>query len=129
MALGDNNEVSNAQIMHSIGQLTGSVQALHQGLTARIEDMRADIRRLDQASNDRMNRIEDNLSKQISDQGETLNKRIDDLNTEVGTKITGLGTRVTKLEETDKEIIKKVAYVSGASGVLVAVGVELLKRI
>ncbi|MDD2722201.1 MAG: hypothetical protein PHH47_12935 [Gallionella sp.] len=129
----DKQGVSNAQIMHSIGQLTGSVQALHQGLTARIEDMRADIRRLDQASNDRMNRIEDNLAQQIAVQGDALNKRIDGLETNVGDKISGLGTRVAALEDEDKKIIEKVAKLSalggGVGGALAAAAVELIKHI
>lgn len=122
MEKNNNNEVSNAQIMHSIGQLTGSVQALHQGLTARIEDMRADIRRLDEASSNRMNRIEDNLTKQITDQGDALNKRID-----------GIGTRVTSLENEDKKMIEKVARISGigggVGGALAAAAVEIIKRV
>lgn len=125
--------VSNAQIMRSIGELTGSVQALHQGLTARIEDMRADIRRLDQASSDRMNRIEDNLTDKIKEQGDSLNKRIDDLEANVGDKIKGLGTRVTALENEDKKIIEKVAKLSalggGVGGALAAAAVELIKHI
>jgi len=125
--------VSNAQIMHSIGQLTGSVQALHQGLTARIEDMRADIRRLDLPSNDRMNRIDDNLAQQIADQGAAMNKRIDGLEKNVGDKISGLGTRVTALEAEDKKIIEKVATMSamggGVGGALVTAAVEILKRV
>ncbi|WP_237560245.1 hypothetical protein [Ferriphaselus sp. R-1] len=129
----DSGGVSNAQIMRSIGELTGSVQALHQGLTARIEDMRADIRRLDQASNDRMNRIEDNLTDKIKDQGDGINKRIDDLELNVGDKIKGLGTRVTALENEDKKIIEKVAKLSalggGVGGALAAAMVELIKHI
>ena len=39
----------NAQIMHGLGQLTGAVNALQQGLTARIEDIRSDIRRIEEA--------------------------------------------------------------------------------
>lgn len=128
----NNNEVSNAQIMHSIGQLTGSVQALHQGLTARIEDIRADISRLDRASNERMSRIEDNLAKQITDQGESINKRIDGLETSVNEKFKGLGTRVTALEQEDKKMIEKVAKLSavggGLGGALAAAAVELIKR-
>lgn len=128
----NNNEVSNAQIMHSIGQLTGSVQALHQGLTARIEDIRADISRLDRASNERMSRIEDNLAKQITDQGESINKRIDGLETSVNEKFNGLGTRVTALEQEDKKMIEKVAKLSavggGLGGALAAAAVELIKR-
>jgi len=132
MALGDNNEVSNAQIMHSIGQLTGSVEAMHAGLTARIEDIRKDIDRLDKASNARMDRIEDNLTKQIADQGEVMNKRIDGLDKNVGEKLSSLGTRVTALENEDKKMIEKVARISGigggVGGALAAAAVELIKR-
>lgn len=132
MAANNNNEVSNAQIMHSIGQLTGSVQALHQGLTARIEDIRADISRLDRASNERMSRIEDNLAKQITDQGESINNRINGLETSVNEKFKGLGTRVTALEQEDKKMIEKVAKLSavggGLGGALAAAAVEIIKR-
>jgi DNA anti-recombination protein RmuC len=119
--------------MHSIGQLTGSVQALQIGLTSRIEDIRADIRRLDEQSNKRMDRIEDNLSKQITDQGEVLNKRIDGLEDNVGEKFKGLGTRVTSLETEDKKIIEKVARLSaiggGVGGALAAAAVEIIKHV
>lgn len=132
MGANNNNEVSNAQIMHSIGQLTGSVQALHQGLTARIEDIRADISRLDRASNERMSRIEDNLAKQITDQGESINNRINGLETSVNEKFKGLGTRVTALEQEDKKMIEKVAKLSavggGLGGALAAAAVEIIKR-
>lgn len=132
--MGENNngDVSNAQIMHSIGQLTGTVQAMHQGMTARLEDMRADIRRLDAASNERMNRIEDNLAQQISTQGVALNQRINDLEANVGDKVKGLGTRVSALEAEDKKIIENVAKMSalggGVGGALVTAAVELIKH-
>lgn len=129
----NNDEVSNAQIMHSIGLLTGSVQALNEGLTTRIEDIRADIRRLDEASNNRMNQIEDNLTQQIADQGAAANKRIDGLETSVNEKFKGLGTRVTALEAEDKKMIEKVAKLSamggGIGGALAAAAVELIKHI
>lgn len=120
---GEEKEVvSNAQIMHSIGQLTGTVQAMHQGMTARLEDMREDIRRIEQASKEQMNRVEDNLARQITDQGEMLNKRMD-----------GIGTRVSALEAEDKKIIEKVAKLSalggGVGGALAAAAVEIIKRI
>lgn len=132
MAENNNGDVSNAQIMHSIGQLTGTVQAMHQGMTARLEDMRADIRRLDAASNERMNRIEDNLAQQISTQGVALNQRINDLEANVGEKVKGLGTRVSALEAEDKKIIENVAKMSalggGVGGALVTAAVELIKH-
>jgi len=133
MMSGNNNDgVSNAQIMHSIGQLTGTVQAMHQGMTARLDDMRRDIRRIEQNSKDQMIRVEDNLSKQISTQGEVLNKRIDDLDASVSEKVKGLSTRVTNLEAEDKKIIENVAKMSalggGVGGALVTAAVELIKH-
>jgi len=112
----------NGQIMHSIGQLTGAIQSMHQGLTARIEDIKDDIRRLDNASNARMDRIEENMVRQIHEQGASTNKRLD-----------GLGDRVSSLEKEDKIMIREIAKYSamggGASAALVAGVVELLKRI
>ncbi len=129
----NNNDVSNAQIMHSIGQLNGTLNAMNQGLTARIEDIRKDIDRLDKASNARMDRIEDNLKSQIDTQGESMGKRIDGLEKTVSEKISGLGTRVTALESEDKKMIEKVARLSafggGVGGALAAGAVELIKRL
>ncbi len=136
----ENKGVDNAQIMHSIGQLTGAVQGMQQGLTARIDDIRQDIRRLDQANNDRMDRIETSLGQKIAEQGDAINRRIDDvagqvksLEVNVGKRIDGLGSRVTSLETEDKRIIEKVARMSamggGIGGALVAAAVELIKRI
>jgi len=108
-------------IMRSIGQLTGSVETMHQSLTARIGDIKEDIRRLDGASNERMNRMEGSLTRQITEQGEAINKRVD-----------GLETRVSDLEKEDKGMIREIAKFSamggGAGGALVAAAVELLKR-
>lgn len=120
MADGDKSN-DNAQVMHSLGQLTGAVQAMHQGLTARIEDIRADVRRMEAASADRMDRIEN-----------TLGNRIDRLETSVTENIDKLGNRVTALEVEDKRIIEKVAKLSavggGVGGALAAAAVELIKR-
>lgn len=128
----DSDRRDNSQVMHSLGQLTGAVNAMHQGLTARIEDMRDDIRRLDQASNARMDRIEESLGRQISTQGEVTGKRIDDLENNVNGKIAGIGTRVTNLEAEDKRLIEKTAKLSalggGVGGALAAAAVELIKR-
>lgn len=111
----------NGQIMHSIGQLTGAVNAMHQGLTARIEDIKADIRRLDTASSERMDRIETSLGN-----------RIDNLEQSVGKRIDGLGTRVATLEAEDKRLIEKTAKLSalggGVGGALAAAAVEIIKR-
>lgn len=122
MAQDESDRRDNSQIMHSIGQLTGAVQAMHQGLTARIEDIKADIRRMELAQSERMDRIEDSLGQ-----------RIDNLETSVGKRIDSLGTRVTNLEAEDKRLIEKTAKLSalggGVGGALAAAAVELIKRI
>lgn len=120
--MSTNAPTDHAQVMHSIGQLNGSVQAMHQGLTARIEDIKGDIRRLEQAQGERMTRIEENLGQ-----------RIDNLETSVGKRIDGLGTRVSNLEAEDKRLIEKTAKLSalggGVGGALAAAAVELIKRL
>jgi t-SNARE complex subunit (syntaxin) len=114
--------INNGQIMHSIGQLTGAIQAMHQGLTARIEDIKDDIKRLDNASNMRMDRIEESLVRQIHEQGDSTNQRID-----------GLDKRMGDLEKEDKLMIREItkySFMGGStSAALVAGIVELLKRI
>jgi len=121
MEQNESGSRDNSQIMHSIGQLTGAVQAMHQGLTARIEDIKADIRRMESAQSERMDRIEDSLGQ-----------RIDNLESSVGKRIDGLGTRVTNLEAEDKRLIEKTAKLSalggGVGGAMAAVAVELIKR-
>jgi|CXWL01.1.fsa_nt_gi tetrahydromethanopterin S-methyltransferase subunit G len=118
----DKQGVTNAQIMHSIGQLSGSVQAMHQGMTARIEDIRADIRRMEQSTNERIVRVEDHLSTQIKTQGEHLNKRVDDVD-----------KRVLELEKEDKQLIAKVSKIGvlggGISGALTAAITEIIKHL
>lgn len=120
----DNEKLSNndAQLMHGMGQLAGAVTALQHGLTARIEDIRSDIRRIEEAQTERLNHVENNLSNQITQLREDVNKRID-----------GLGTRVSNLEAEDKRLIEKTAKLSavggGVGGALAAVAVELIKRI
>ena len=121
MAQDESDRRDNSQIMHSIGQLTGAVQAMHQGLTARIEDIKSDIRRMELAQSERMDRIEDSLGQ-----------RIDNLETSVGKRIDSLGTRVSNLESEDKRLIEKTAKLSalggGVGGALAAAAVELIKR-
>lgn len=108
-------------IMHGLGQLSGKVEAMHQAATTRMEDIRADIKRLELATNERINRVETNLSAQLRDQGEQLSKRVD-----------GLGSRVTSLEAEDKRLIEKVAKVSAVggsiSGGLIAGAIEIIKH-
>lgn len=116
------HHVDLTQINRSIGELTGAVKAMHEGTTARIEDIRKDIARLEQSTNDRMTRTEQTLSNQIREQGENLNKRID-----------GLGTRVANLEAEDKKLIAKTAQLGalggGVGGALAAGAVELIKHL
>lgn len=120
--MNTNAPTDHAQVMHSIGQLTGAVHSMHQGLTARIDDIKGDIRRLEQAQSERMNRIEENLTGQISQVRDDVNKRID-----------GLSGRVTNLESEDKRLIEKTAKLSalggGVGGALAAAAVEIIKRI
>lgn len=122
MANDQPNSADTAQIMHSIGKLTGAVESMHSGLTARIEDIKDDIRRLEKAQGERMTRIEENLTAQIGQVRDDVNKRVD-----------SLGTRVTSLEAEDKRLIEKTAKLSalggGVGGALAAGLVELIKRL
>lgn len=111
----------HAQVMYSIGQLTGTVNSMNQGMNARFEDVKGTIQGLEKAQGERMTRIEDNLSAKIDQVREDVNKRID-----------GLGTRVTNLEAEDKRLIEKTAKLSalggGIGGALAAAAVEIIKR-
>lgn len=122
MALEDSDRRDNSQIMHSIGQLTGAVTALQQGLTARIEDIRQDIRRIEEAQTERLDHVEKNLADQIGQLREDVNKQMNSLD-----------NRVTSLEREDKRLIEKTAKLSavggGVGGMLAAAAVELIKRI
>lgn len=128
MANDQPNSADTAQIMHSIGQLTGAVTALNQGLTARIEDIRQDIRRIEHAQTERLDRVENNLVAQIDQVREDVNKRFDG----VSKSFDSLGSRVTNLEAEDKRLIEKTAKLSavggGVGGALAAVAVEIIKR-
>jgi hypothetical protein len=122
-------DVSNAQIMHALGQLAGSVSANHQGVTARVEDIRRDIVRIETATREQINRMEDSVSKQITAQGVAFEQRIGGLEKSLGDKVSSLSSRVTDLEKSEKNMLYKIGYVSGAAGVLVAGTVELLKHL
>ncbi|MGB7650903.1 MAG: hypothetical protein WBL62_06895 [Gallionella sp.] len=122
-------DVSNAQIMHALGQLAGSVSANHQGVTARVEDIRRDIVRIETATREQINRMEDSVSKQITAQGVAFEQRIGGLEKVLGDKVSSLSTRVSDLEKSEKTMLHKIGYVSGAAGVLVAGAVELLKHL
>lgn len=119
--------------MHSLGQLTGAVNAMHQGLTARIEDIRADIRRVEETQSSRMDRIEDSLVQRIDNVETNVGNRITEISDSISKRIDGLGTRVSNLEAEDKKIIEKVAKMSalggGVGGALVTAAVELIKHI
>jgi t-SNARE complex subunit (syntaxin) len=124
--MSDNNPMNTApadiaQLNHAIGQLTGAVQAMHTGLTARIADIRADIHRMETAHANRMDRMESTFTQQVEAVEDRLVKRLD-----------GLGSRVTALEAEDKKLIEKTAKLSavggGVGGALAAVAVELIKR-
>lgn len=109
-------------IMHGLGKLSGQVEEMHKATTLRIEDIRADIKRIEAATREDISRVETSLSDQIREQGEALGKRVD-----------GLGSRVTNLEAEDKRLIEKVARVSAlggsVSGGLIAGAIELIKHI
>ena len=44
-----NNNEHNAQVMHMLGQLTGEVRTMHTGMTARMQDIKDEIKRLEEA--------------------------------------------------------------------------------
>jgi uncharacterized protein YPO0396 len=116
-----NKPTDMGQVMHSIGQLTGAVQAMHTGLTSRIEDIRKDIHRIESAQIQRMDRMET-----------SFNLRLTEVETNVGKRIDSMGNRVSALEAEDKKLIDKTARLGalggGIGGALSAVAIELIKR-
>lgn len=108
--MSDNNNTS-ADVLRSLGRLEGTLDNLAKGLTANMQEIRADIRRLEDTSNAKMDRIE-----------AVINRRMESIE-----------TRVTNLEEEDKKLIEKTAKVSGVGGAiggaLATAMVELIKRI
>lgn len=86
---------------------------LHGGMKA-IQDS---LRRLETAQD----RAEANVTQQIGQLREDLNKRID-----------GIGTRVATLEQGEKALIEKTSRLSalggGIGGILATAAVELMKR-
>ena len=88
---------------------------MQQGVFARIDDIKSDIRRLEESQSQRMTQLEDRVGKRID----------------------VLDTRVTALEVEDKRLIDRTSRLSAVSGGLggsvggaLAAGlVELLKRI
>lgn len=121
--MSDNSHTTDlGQLQHSIGMLTGAVNAMHTGLTARIEDIRKDIHRIETAQTERMNRMEENFASRLTETEAAIGKRLD-----------SMGTRVSLLEAEDKKLIDKTARLSalggGVGGALSAVAIELIKRI
>lgn len=57
-----NDDQNNAQIMRTLGELTGAVRAMNEGLTARLNDVREDIRRYEAAQNERMKELSARVS-------------------------------------------------------------------
>ncbi|MCK9606231.1 MAG: hypothetical protein M0R33_07235 [Methylomonas sp.] len=108
--MSENNTNDMTAVAQAIGQLSGELRVMHQSLTAAIEVIRDDLRRIENSSHDRMDKMENNL-----------NHRID-----------GIGVRVTALEAEDKRLIEKVAGLSALGGTiggaLAAAAVELIKR-
>jgi len=122
-----NERRGEAAVAHQLGLLTGTVQQLHStiqqlhgALTARIDDIRADVRLLEASQRRAVEKTE-----------ERLTQRIDGLEKNVGRRIDGLETRVNVLEEDDKKRLKSNSKAGGVSGgvvgVLVAGAIELLK--
>lgn len=109
-------------IMHQLGVLTGSLEAMHQNITAQVTEIKTDIRRMDSENKAQLNRLEDGLLKQITDNREALDRRID-----------GVDVRLANLEKEDKGIIREIAKYSAiggsASAALITAAVELLKKL
>lgn len=124
----NNNRRDDSQVMHSIGELTGAIKAMNDGLTRRIDDIRQDIARLERSSNDRMDHMEKGLNLRINDVTQGLRA----MDESVGKRIDGLSGRVSTLESGEKVMIGKVSKLSalggGIGGALAAGVVELLKR-
>lgn len=129
-----NKPMSNemAQLMHSMGQLTGSVQAMHQGVVQRIEDIRQDMRRMEEAQGDRMDRIEDALTKRIDNVETKVSSQLAGIKADMNKHVDGLTTRVENLEAEDKKLIEKTAKIGALSGGLGSAAmaglIEILKR-
>jgi hypothetical protein len=117
----ERRQVDMNAVMHAVGQINGSIQEMHRGLCLRVDDIKADIRRMEEAQSARINRVEENLGRQI-----------ENLETRVGQRIDALGERVTALEVEDKKLIEKTARLSalsgGVGGALAAAAVEIIKR-
>lgn len=115
------NDVGQGQVLLSLGKLTGAVEAMHTGLTARIDDIRNDIRRMESAHTQRMDKMEAHFSTRLAETEAAIGKRLD-----------SMGSRVTALEAEDKKLIEKTARLGalggGLGGALAAGLVEIIKR-
>jgi len=111
-----------AQVLHGIGKLTGAVETMHQSMTLRMDEIRQDMRRMEQAQGSRMDKMEAHVSEQLSA-----------VRQEVKDNMASMGNRIAKLEEEDKRTIAQVAKLSagggGVGGALVVAAVELAKRV
>jgi archaellum component FlaC len=115
-----------AALMHSIGQLTGIVQTLQDGTYRRIDDIKAELRRLEESQTRGMAQLESRVTKNM-----------DQLESRVSAQINGLGHRVDGLEEENKQQIADISKMSakagsisgGIGGVLVSGAVELVRVI
>lgn len=116
------DSADTTKIMHQLGLLTGSLEAMHQNITAQVAEIKSDIRRMDSESKAQLNRLEDGLLKQIADNREAVDRRID-----------GVDVRISDLEKEDKGLIREIAKYSAiggsASGALIAGAIELMKRV
>nr|WP_314710601.1 hypothetical protein [uncultured Comamonas sp.] len=115
------NNKDMSQVLHGLGKLTGAVETMHQGMTLRMDEIRQDMRRMEQAQSDRMNRMEEHVSDQL-----------DAVRREFKEGMASMSTRVEKLEEEDKRTITQLAKISagggGIGGALVVAAVEIFKR-
>jgi hypothetical protein len=93
---------------------------LLQSINEQIASIRTDIRQMDSSQRVAMDSMENRIMNRIGGLESTFNQRVG-----------GLETRVTKLEDEDKNIIRSNAKAGGVTGgitgALVAGGVELIK--
>lgn len=119
----------NSEILRGLGELTGIVRTMSEAHTRRLDDIRADIARLEKSSNDRMDKMEVHLNRRIDDVAAGLRS----MDENVGKRIDGLGSRVSSLEAGEKKMIAQVARMSalggGIGGALVTAAVAAIKHL
>lgn len=118
----EETKLDSTNVAHQLGLLTGTLREFHAGISARIDDIRADVRSLEAAQRRGLENVETRLTA-----------RIDGLETSIGRRVDGLEFRVVKLEEEDKNFLKANTKAGGISGgvvgALVSGGIELVKLI